>query len=113
MGTHGHEGVPIPEVEAGRGGSRGRFMVGRGGGWFDFGVGFGAGFLLVRVGTGGFSVRTFGFGVSYRCHSPRTRRRAAHTPALVALIFHHDTVAEHPDMNISAQTSLPTSWASR
>ena len=37
-------------------------MVGRGEGWFDFGVGFGAGFLLVRVGTGGFSVRTFGFG---------------------------------------------------
>ena len=35
-------------------------MVGRGEGWFDFGVGFGAGHLLVRIGTGGFSVRTFG-----------------------------------------------------
>jgi len=86
-------------------------MVGRGEGWFDFGVGFGAGHLLVRVGTGGFSVRTFGFGIIQMSQPKDTS--AAHTPALVALIFHHDTVAEHPDMNISAQTSLPTSWASR
>ena len=38
-------------------------MVGRGEGWFDFGVGFWAGFLLVGVGTGGFSVCTFGISV--------------------------------------------------
>ena len=59
MGTHGHEGVPIPEVEAGRGVPGVDLWLGGGGGWFNHGLGFGAGFLLVRVGTGGFSVCTF------------------------------------------------------
>ena len=62
MGTHGHEGVPIPEVEAGRGVPGVDLWLGGGGGWFNHGVGFGAGHLLIRVGTGGFSVCTFDFG---------------------------------------------------
>ena len=63
MGTHGHEGVPIPEVEAGRGVPGVDLWLGGGGGWFNHGVGFGAGHLLIRVGTGGFSVCIFDFGV--------------------------------------------------
>ena len=62
IGTHGHEGVPIPEVETGRGVPGVDLWLGGGGGWFSFGVGFGAGDLLIRVGTGGFSVCIFGFG---------------------------------------------------
>ena len=78
MGTHGHEGVPIPEVEAGRGVPGVDLWLGGGGGWFSFGVGFGAGDLLIRVGTGGFSACTFELvsqpkdtsaGCSYACNS--------------------------------------------
>ena len=40
MGTHGHEDVPIPEVEASRGVPGVDLWLGGCGGWFNFGVDF-------------------------------------------------------------------------
>ena len=55
MGTHGHEGVPIPEVEAGRGFPGVDLWLGGGGGWFNFGVGFWLVHVLSGACAGGFS----------------------------------------------------------
>ena len=57
--THGHESVPIPEVEAGRGFPGVDLWLGGGGGWLTIGVGFCLVLLLIRAETGGFSVCTF------------------------------------------------------